>query len=211
MQIPQFFDRTNFSKIPTDPGIYAFFLNFEFILRTIKARAAPTTDLTPFIAKAIRAHKTANPKPLGINLFGRTTFTSILELEATHEIKCGPTGPGLVAADMTTIAGILDKCTILSGPLYIGITEKQNLRVRFRQHKKKYERLKKSLVGAPKPKGRDMFTRGGRFYHRLVRRQIEFRDLLFGCIPLSAAEIAHVDYVEKFLHALVAPVMSDAH
>jgi hypothetical protein len=53
MQVPQFFDRKTFSKIPTDPGIYAFFLDFEYILRTIKGRSTPTTDLTPFVEKAM--------------------------------------------------------------------------------------------------------------------------------------------------------------
>ena len=210
MTPPQFFNRTTFAKIPQDPGIYAFFLDFEYILRAIDSRATPTVDLVPFIEKAIRARTIANPKSVGIRLHNRSTFTSVLTLETTHNIRYAPPPTASTAAEIRTIAGILDKCTMFSAPLYIGITARQDLYKRFKQHKKKYEHYKKSLAGSPRPKGRAVFDRGERFYHRLVRRQIEFRDLLFACIPLSAGEITHVKYVERLLHAFVAPVMSDA-
>jgi hypothetical protein len=211
MPTPLIFDRTTFNNIPTDHGIYAFFLNFEFIVRTIKARATPTTDLTPFVDKAVRAHTTGNPDRLDLRLFRKKTFTSVLSLEATHEIRCGATAPGLTAADILTTADVLEKCSLFAGPLYIGIAEKQTLRKRFGQHRKSYERYKKSLAGTAKPKGRDMFQRGGKFYERLVRRRLEFRDLLYACVPLTPAELAQVRYVEKLLHALAMPAMSESH
>src|SRR5687767_3662724 len=110
MHTPLFFDRKTFKSIPTDPGIYAFFLDFEFILRAIKARSVPTTDLTPYIDKAVRAHTTSNPDSIEVRLVPRKSFTSVLELQPTHSIRHAPPAPAPTAPQARTIAEVLNKC-----------------------------------------------------------------------------------------------------
>ena len=160
MSTPLFFDRTTFEDIPADKGIYAFFLNFEFVIRSLKAHPNASTDFTKFVEKAVRAHTTGNPETLELRLFRKKTFTSLLSLEPSHHIRCGTSGPALTQADMRTLADVLEKCNLFAGPLYIGITAKQTLRKRFSQHRRAYDKYKKSLAGKPRPKDRDMYRAG---------------------------------------------------
>ena len=213
MQQPNVFDRTTFSNIVQDQGIYAFYLSFEYITRSIRVRTSPTSnDLQSLLEKASRGHTLSNPDNLDLNIYGYSTeFSQVYTLQATHMIKSGAAPIGMSKTDILQFAGVLDRCSLLTTPLYIGMTEGQTFKKRFAQHKKKYEKYKANTQQRALPSGRDAFKRGQQFYHRLVRRRLEFRDLIFACVPFSSSELKYIPYVEKLLHAYVNPPLSDRH
>jgi hypothetical protein len=213
VQPPQIFDRTTFNNITQDQGIYAFYLSFEYITRSIQVRAsANSNDLESLLGKATRGHTLSNPSDLDMNIYGHSTeFSQVYTLQATHLIKAGAAPLGMSKPDILELAAVLDKCTLLTTPLYIGMTEGQTFKTRFGQHKKKYEKYKAATPRKTLPSGRGVFQRGNQFFHRLVRRRLEFRDLIFACVPFSASELKYVPYVEKLLHAFVNPPLSDRH
>ncbi|GAA5509132.1 hypothetical protein [Novipirellula caenicola] len=213
MQMPEVFTHATFAQIPDEYGIYAFYLNFEYVLRSaeVKTNLNPT-DFDRILAKSNRAHRLSNPKDVQINVYGHSVeFASFYTMQARHLIACGATDSTFTSNQLLQFAQVLDKCTLLTTPLYIGIAEKQFLSSRFAQHKAKYERLKAKVPQPEAASGDKKFARGKQFYHRLVRRKIEFRDLAFACIPLSANEVKFARPVEKLLHAFVNPPLSDKH
>ena len=213
MQQPEYYARRDFGNIPDSFGIYAFYLDFEYLLRAVKSRPAPVVgDVEALLEKSKRAHRLSNPDDVRINVYGKSVeFSSFYQIRARHLIECGPLPTGMPPADLLEFANVLDKCTLITTPLYIGIAEKQFLSDRFGQHKSKYERLKKRIPKVRSPPGDKKFDRGQEFYHRLVRRQIEFRDLVFACVELTSSEIRFARPVEKLLHAYVNPPLSDKH
>jgi hypothetical protein len=213
MHQPDVFTFSNFSQIPKSFGIYAFYLNFDYVLRAAGVKPnLSARDFDRILGKSNRAHRLSNPKNVRFNMYGHSVeFASFYELQARHLILCGATDQTLTSSQLLEFARVLDKCTLITTPLYIGIAEKQFLFERFEQHQRKYEKLKKTIPQPESVAGDKKYARGKEFYHRLVRRKIEFRDLAFACIQLSNSEIQYARHIEKLLHAFVNPPLSDKH
>jgi hypothetical protein len=208
MVLPQFFDHTTFHKIPYEKGLYAFFFNFEYLTRSLATHTGPDINVTQTLEKSLRAHTLGTPDKVKINLYGKSTsFSSFLEIGSSHLIDLGPASDTVPTADFNHVAAVLSRCSLFTTPIYIGITENQDFHERFTQHRDNFEKLK--LKYAPTPA--ETYDRSGQFYHRLIRRRIEFRDLLFACVPINSAEISQVRLVEKILHALTNPPLSTSH
>ncbi len=202
------FDLNNFDHIPEEKGIYAFFLNLEYLTRT---RARKDVTVSSHIEKAVRAHTICNPSAAKFRMYRRGQFNSSFSLDPAHVIHVAGLPKTLPPADFRAFASTLAKCTMITSPLYIGITESQTFRQRFGQHQQRFERHKdETYERGHQPEGHDMYTRGGEFYHKLVRRRLEFRDLRLVCVPLEKEEMQHCKHVEKFLHAIVCPSLSEA-
>jgi hypothetical protein len=207
---PSYFDSTLVNTIPKLPGIYAFFVDFRYLVRTVTHRPAGPVDFKDLLEKSIRAHTAGNPPDFVMKVTKMTSFGSFYTAQATHGITVEDENPQLQKPAARELASVLAKCSLLSRPIYVGITEK-TLYTRYRQHKKNYEKFKQLTTGKSLPTDRKKFARGGELYHRLVRRRVEFRDLIFACVPLLPGEVPFAAYVEKVIHALAAPSLSDNH
>ncbi len=199
------------SQIPKMPGIYAFFVDFRYLVRTVTHRPPGPVDFKELLEKSIRAHTAGNPPDILLKVTKMTAFGSYYSAQTTHGISVEDKAPQLQNPAARQLASVLAKCSLLCKPVYVGITETQTLYKRYRQHKRKYERLKKLTTARGLPTDRERFARGGKLFHRLVRWRVEFRDLIFACVPLTVAEVVFADYVEKVIHALAAPPLSDNH
>lgn len=208
---PQYFDKSMVNLIPKLPGLYAFFVDYRYVVRSIAPRPPGPVNLQDLLAKAVRANICGNPPDLCLKVTKMTAFGSNFAVRATHAIAVQDKAPQLQKPNASELAKVLAKCSLLARPVYVGITETQTLYDRYLQHRRKYRRLKKNTAGKTLPKDRLQYERGGKLFHRLVRRKVEFRDLIFACVPLSAAEIIYADYVEKVLHAVASPPLSENH
>ena len=212
MSTPLFFDRTTFKNIPADHGIYAFFLDSNSLYAPSRPIQPRRRTFHGLLRKPCEPPHERQPREVGTTpLSKEKRLQACCHWQTSHHIRCGPSDPMLTTANMAILAGVLEKCSLFAGPLYIGIAAKQTLRKRFSQHQRAYTKYKKSFSGKPGLKDRAIYQRGGKFYHRLVHRRIEFRDLIYACVPLTQPELAQVRYVEKLLHALAAPSMSESH
>ena len=208
---PQYFDEKNRKQIPKDPGVYAFFVDFRYVVRSVAPRPAGLINVKDVLAKAVRANVCGNPPDFNLKVTKMTEFGSVYQVQATHAISVQDANPQLQKAAAGQLARVLAKCSLLARPVYVGITDQQTLYERYQQHRGKYNRLKKATAAGTIPTDRLRYSRGGKLFHRLVKRQVEFRDLIFACVPLSTAEIGYAEFVEKILHALAAPPLSDNH
>jgi hypothetical protein len=205
--VPSFFDSARFNEIPHARGIYGFYLDLRYLERTLESPAPPRSAVV-LLQKALRAHTIGTPEGTNINLYGRSAaFHSLLRLTPSHLLGVDKSIDD-AAAPLLMLARGLSKCTLFSPPLYVGITIDQTFATRFEQHRQKYNRLK---ANRPSVTIGDMFAPGGTFPDKLVRRQIEFRDLLFACVALEDDELQHARTIEKLLHMIANPSLSEAH
>jgi hypothetical protein len=218
MFCPNLYDYSSFNKIPADKGIYAFFFSFDYLNRLLATFTTPTDiNVTQTLEKCLRAHTLSTPNKVDINLYGKAVaYTSMLEILSSHRIKLGKGDEVAPTTDFKYVADVLTKCALLTTPIYIGITVNQTFNQRFEQHRSKYERLKSKIATSSLPakavtKSSDPYDSSGKFHERLVRRNIEFRDLIFACIPLNSSEISHAKSIEKILQALINPSLSTSH
>jgi hypothetical protein len=204
---PLLFDSTAFGQIPHVRGIYAFYLDLRYVERTLGSPTPPSSAIR-LLQKAVRAHTISTPAPTQVNLYGRSSaFHSLLQLTTSHVLGVDRSLDD-AAIPLMVLARGLSKCTLLSPPIYVGITVDQTFATRFDQHRQKYNRLKATH---PSISVGDMFAPGGGLPDKLVRRQLEFRDLLFACVPLDDDELEHARVIEKLLHVVANPSLSEAH
>lgn len=203
----------DFDRIPEQRGVYAFFINLQAIMTSSRTGPIAPVQFQRLVDKVIRSHTLGNPKDVRINLSGKPkSFASYLNLQATHQIMVGRTADQPTEAELGSVATALAKCSDITSPLYIGIAQKQTFRQRFGQHRTEYQRLKsepgrrRSVIAVREP-----FDLGGTFAAKLIRRNLEFRHLVFSCTPLSEEELQCAPYLEKVLHALVNPPLSESH
>jgi hypothetical protein len=212
MQIPQLFDYRSFNEIPSEKGLYSFFFSFEYVMRLLEHYAEPEIDIIKTFEKCKRAHTLSNPENVNINLYGKAVeFSSFLRISSSHLIELGFVDNPMPTSEFKHIASILSKCTLLTSPIYIGIAETQTFSERFNQHQIGYEKLKKKIASGIIDDSLSPFDGKGNFYDRLVRRNIEFRDLIFACVPLKDEELKQVKMVEKILQAIINPPLSTFH
>lgn len=211
MQLPKIYSYDQRDIIPYDYGIYAFYLDFNYIIHSMSQSEPSGSQLDRLLGKIVRAHTASNPQNSQFNIFGRTkTFTAVYDLQASHLIRRGEVPVGLTASQLRELAAVLDKCGFFAAPIYIGIAEKQPLAYRYNQHRTKYQRLKEHKA-IETGNGRSAFDRSGSFPHNLIRRGLEFRHLVFACVLLNPQEIVHARFVEKLFHAVVNPALSESH
>jgi hypothetical protein len=81
MQSPAVFSFKQRHQIPQDVGIYAFYVDFGFIVRAMRPPIAAATQFETLLDKVARAHTASNPRDTEFNVFGRTrTFTAVYRL-----------------------------------------------------------------------------------------------------------------------------------
>lgn len=197
------------ATIPIARGIYAFYFDLSYLNRTVTGLGGASINVSAMLRKCVNAHSMANPPTMRLALHRKTDeFHSSFELKAAHLI--GLNEPAITGTPGTflQIASVLQRCTFLTSPIYIGITDKQDFRSRFYQHYKRYQRAIR-IMAQPNQLTAQSFDLGGRFGDKIAKRGIEFRDLVFVCIPLTADELKTIKPLERFLHVIVNPVLSE--
>lgn len=153
------------------------------------------------LKKVSDALQLTNPKPESINIYGITNCIR-MNINSTHSIHADLN----LEDNNEAFAELASFCSILSKPVYIGKTSDDTLLKRFNSHRKKYERISKK---GDESENDDPFTREGEFPEKLVRRNIEFRNLIFTCVPISKKEQEdYIEEVEKLLHSISNPSLS---
>lgn len=200
------FDYRSFAQIPTDSGIYAFFPNFARLRR--RAPKGPSIEIAHAFGGPQRLRTQSKPRHSSINISGSPKkFAQFIDVSVSHRVSVGTGAPEIARDEYLSLCDLLDRCALLTGPLYVGKARNQTFRDRFAQHQRDYKRYKNS----GKYRGLPFDEPGGKLGHRLLRRRLEFRDLLFVCIRLDDDELDHVSLVEKVVHALGNPPLSYAH
>lgn len=208
-----FFEYQDFNQVPSLKGIYAFYLNLGYTRRMVgNENAAASFTANKFLGKMINAHTLSTPGPSTANLYGKPTkWSNMMDIQLEHRLSIPEdTFPREM---LIPLSDILSRATIFTPPIYIGITGSQNFHQRLSNHRTSYQRLKKkhsdSTVCSESPEA--PFGQGGEFYKKLIRRGIEFRDLLFACLPLKKAELEQIKTAEKILQATTNPTLSESH
>lgn len=209
------FNQNNFDEIPDTKGIYAFFLDFSYLQRGMGNSYGSSASLNTLLEKSIQANTLCKPKDVEINLYGRSKINT-LQLSSKHKIYVDERSTNELGDEnqenTLAIARVLARCSLLTTPLYVGITDKQTFNQRFNQHRDMLNQVKlqhreQQLVFDDD----NAFEQGGKFPEKLAKRKIEFRDLLFVCLELTEEEIGEIKYLERFLQALINPPLSESN
>lgn len=193
--------------IPAARGIYAFYLDLSYLKRL--TGKSGKVDTRSALQKCVRAHTMSNPPQMRLVLHKKTgKYHSSFDVGAKHTIGVNE-GALRTKRSFGLLASALEHCTFLTSPIYIGITDEQTFRVRYAQHYNRYKSAVRKRNESPPPSDSDPLDFGGKFGDKLAQRQIEFRDLLFVCVPLSQQQINAIGHVEKLLHVIVNPVLSE--
>lgn len=95
--------------------------------------------------------------------------------------------------DMRVYVGSLNKAIILSGPIYVGMTEKQSIATRYGQH------LRDSL---------SLDSEQKRFGNRLCSLGVSWGDLAIGYIDLPWGAAGLSRKIESGFHSITSPFLS---
>jgi hypothetical protein len=203
----QFYGEAETSRIPTTPGLYAFYLR----PLTPSALGLLNTE-TPSPAKAAQVRKrVAAIATRFISLLrsgqlrGSVVDTSRAAHIATRMDVVAEQTPDLSKVqelsetvpdgDLRDVLALLGKISLFAQPVYVGITYDSTLATRYEQHRLDY-------YSEPIDQG----TFGG----RLNATGYEWRDVAFGCMPTSDLHISakSLDFLEKYFQSLSCPVLS---
>jgi len=194
-------------KIPEAKGIYAFYLDLSYLKRLTETPGK--IDARSALQKCVRAHRMSNPPQVHLALHKMAgKYHSSFSIDAKHAIGINETALRKKQS-LGIVASALEQCTFLTSPIYIGITNQQTFRSRYGQHYKVYREALAEQLDEPPPNGPDPMVFGGKFGDKLAKRRIEFRDLLFVCIPLDQKQMKEIRNIERFLHVIVNPVLSE--
>ena len=189
-----------FSKrndIPLSKGLYAFTIDVAQVARAIQ-KSGSWRGLERLRMGMVQELRNG----VSINLAGRPTeFSQSLEFTTPAHRIAAPV-PELQAEEVRTAGAILGSTQAFFPPVYIGRADSQTLDTRYSQHYRDYLKAKAD------PRLADA---GGKFGHRVVARGLEWRDLVFACVPCGEEELRHLPLLEKILHALVNPGLSVSH
>jgi hypothetical protein len=210
MRLARGFTLESQDEIPKAKGIYAFYLDFSYLQRTLGSVKEEDLNHTLLFEKCARAHTMSRPKPANISLHRREShFHNRLSVKLTHDVGVNTKVPGARPSEVRAAANVLAYCTFLTSPLYIGITLEQDFRRRFQQHYRTYRKAMEAMVGSGTTLDlRYDPTAGGKFGEKLARRGLEFRDLIFACVSLTHEELKSTRLIEHLLHVVVNPSLS---
>lgn len=196
--------RTDETDLPEKPGVYAFYFDLGIFLKSKhndERFPDKSTDVNKITKKVTNALQLTNPKSESINIYGISKCV-MMNIESRHKIDADLD----IRSDGDGFAQLASLCSILTKPLYVGKTSDDTLEERFFSHKNKYSRLSDEIDTNDNT---DPFTRDGEFPDKLVRRSIEFRDLIFVCVPITNnKQEEYIGEVEKLLHSLSNPPLS---
>jgi hypothetical protein len=196
--------RTEETNLPDKPGLYAFYFDLGIFLKSKNNDDRfpdKNTDLSKLMNKVTNALQLTDPKKESINIYGISKCV-MMNIESSHKIDAGLD----IGDNSEGFAQLVSLCSILSKPLYVGKTSKDTLEERFFSHRQYYSKLSEEVDTSD---NKNPFTRDGEFPDKLIRRNIEFRDLIFVCVPITNnRQEEYIGEVEKLLHSLSNPPLS---
>jgi hypothetical protein len=203
----QFYGEADSSRIPTAPGLYAFYLRpltpsalglldsgVPSPDKAIQVRKRIATMATRFItllrSAQLRGKIVDNTRAAHI-----ATRIDVVAEQTPDFGKVQDLSKNVPDADLRDVLALMGKISLLSQPVYVGITYDSTLAMRYEQHRQDY-------FAEPI----DLGTFGG----RLNATGYEWRDIAFGCMPTSDLQISakSLEFLEKYFQSLSCPVLS---
>lgn len=190
------------TELENTPGVYAFFLSplsphKVGLWRTNHSNVKANTIRTRILRRAARYLKLMRKAEWsgtlrvasGLSDFDNIGLNGTL---LTKELRIDP-NEDLDVEGLRKLAEVINLGFILRGPIYVGVTEQQTIRMRYTQHKAAY------LYD----------TEAGSFGKRVKDLGIEWNDLSFGYISLTEIDHSLPSISEQALLALCAPMLSE--
>ncbi len=192
-------------KIPRTQGIYAFYLNVISHEKVGLLGQEPFSD-----EKLIKVKKILNRKLKMVLEFMHSSdmIGALSSKEVTKNIEAGYSLSAkreipktifekiedLKIQEIPRFLSLVKDVALFSQPIYVGITEKQTLYDRYKQHMSNYE-------SSPC---------GNNFGSRLSEAGFDWDDLLFTCVEFdkSEEEMSLLTVIEKYLLIISKPVLS---
>jgi hypothetical protein len=195
---------TSERKIPSQQGIYAFFINSitlekigllgkgpfsEEVLLNAKnnlilkaGNMAELTKLNKLEGQLIESNKENTGIKLDLTGFEATT-NSLLELITNCKLE-----------SLYSLVELISSTSLFNRPIYVGITKKQTLQRRYSQHKNDFMNNN----------DKESFGR------RLRVLNFDWDDILFSCTPFphSSSQIDVLNELEKYMMFMSKPFLS---
>ncbi|WP_353188019.1 hypothetical protein [Pseudomonas sp.] len=198
------FGSTQALEIPNEPGIYGFFPLLASRQRLGILGKPPYSDAVLLNAKKGLERRvkriqeiftsremtgvvkrTGKGRDLAESYSVNLTNYNIDDIVGVIESVDHKSLPGLV--------DVLERASLMAGPIYSGMTRSQTLLQRYSQHKADYNNSKR----------RDVFAA------RLIQSGLRWDDLIYGCVPMSLSN-ADILVAERIIHMLLKAPLSNS-
>ncbi len=195
---------TNERKIPNQQGIYAFFINSITLEKIGLLGDGPYSSETLLTAKKnllFRAKKESLLTQLNDfqgQLIEKSKQNTGIKLELNGYEDTSDRLLNLIndckLESIHALVDLISSTTLFHRPIYVGITKKQTLKMRYHQHKSDFMNTS----------GEDSFGK------RLKKLEFDWDDIIFSCtsFPHSYSQIEALNELEKYMMFMSKPFLS---
>ncbi|WP_458375935.1 hypothetical protein [Pseudomonas pergaminensis] len=190
-------------EIPDEPGIYGFFPLLASRQRLGILGAPPYSDAILYNAKKALVRRIKRIQ----DVFTTKEMTGVVKRSGKGQDLAEAYSVSLInyniddivsvaeRIDYSSLPGLIDvleRTSLMIGPIYAGMTRLQTLAQRYRQHEADYHNSIKREV----------------FSSRLKKSGLQWDDLIYGCVPISLSG-SDIRTVERIMHMLLKSPLSN--
>lgn len=203
----QFYSEAESSRIPTAPGLYAFYLRpLTPSAFGLLQREAPNPDRAHQIRRRIAATAKRfiglNRRAIAEGVVTDSSKASHVAMRLNARLEIAPDlqrieslADAIPDVEIRDVLALLGRISLFSQPVYVGLTYDNTLAGRYEQHHQDHLAEPSSLA-----------TFGG----RLRAAGFEWRHVVFGCMPTSGLAVSakSLEFLEKYFQALSSPSLT---